>query len=620
MKRNFISALSIVLAFIAMTATGWAANDRLYTATILPNNVPSGNGTDATLFNLVVTNNILSGPSHFLRQIVVTVPAGFTIQGTVTVQAPILAPLPWKATVNGNTITVVSGSSSDASVTAGQSVIITVPAIPPSIGCSGGSYVWGINASQVVGGGGIGNAYLPTPNSPAPTVSVTCDTQTNLTLSVSPDAIITTDAAAMVTFTSKLTKKSDGTPLNHELITFSVGGLGVPCIGAPIYTDVSGNATCSYYPQAAPNTPLVAGDYDCLAAFAGDSSVTPHLGSSGAGPEKLSVNATATGLDVSAMAVPYSTNPQAVTPTATLTSNGLPVVGKTVSFSLGGVAAGTGITNGSGVATSNATLPVLLPGTYGQYVEASFVADNTYSGATGSAALTVGSVAATISFDAASLTQTYTGDPLSPTVTTNPPNLNYTVIGFPQTDAGDYTVSATINDPIYSGTTGNQTFKILQANATIIPHPYNLAWDSNAHAVTAPTATGVKGENLGGGLSGDAVTASHTNVGTYGDTWTFNGGTNYVSTNGTVDNVITKANQSITFTSMIVTATASSGLDVSFITTTPLICSVLSGNPAPGKALVTLLSGTWAQCSVRADQSGSANYNSAQATAVLAVQ
>src|SRR5213594_1955960 len=192
MKRSIAYILALVIACVGMAVIAWAANDLYYTAVIAPNDVPPGVPGKPTNFNLIVTNNIISGPSHFLRQIIVTVPNGFTITGPVTVQAPAGAPLPWKATVSGQTITVVSGATNDASVTAGQSVTITVPAIAPQIPCPGDSYTWGISASQVIGGGN-GNAYLPRRGSPAPTVKVSCDNQTNLTLAISPNSIITTN-------------------------------------------------------------------------------------------------------------------------------------------------------------------------------------------------------------------------------------------------------------------------------------------------------------------------------------------------------------------------------------------------------------------------------------------
>src|SRR4051812_33155134 len=172
MKQSSKFAAAMVLTCMGMAGIASGANDRYYVAAMQPNDVAPGTTTN---FNLTVTNNILSGPSHFLRQVIVTVPSQFTITGAVTVQAPIAAPLPWIATVSGNTITVISGSSSDASVTAGQSITITVPAKVPSGSCSNGTtYPWGITASQVVGGG-TGNAYLLTPGTSNPVVKVGCD-------------------------------------------------------------------------------------------------------------------------------------------------------------------------------------------------------------------------------------------------------------------------------------------------------------------------------------------------------------------------------------------------------------------------------------------------------------
>src|SRR5262245_19387491 len=522
MKRNATYFLIMILACIGMAGIVLAANDRYYTAAISPNDVPPGGLP--TNFNLIVTNNIISGPSHFLRQIIVTVPAGFTITGPVTVQAPAAAALPWKPTVNGNTITVTSGSSSDASVTAGQSVTITVPAVAPSVPCPGGSFPWVISANQVAGGG-TGNAYLPTPGSPAPVVKVGCDTQTRMTLSINPNSIITTNAAAMVTLTGTLTRMDNNAGINHEILTYTLGGQPVPCIGAPIYTDINGVGICSYYPQAAPNTPLPSGVYDALVSFAGDSTVSPHIGSSGAGPVKLNVNATGTGLAVASISVPYSTNAQPVTLSATLTAhNSNPVSGKTVNFTFGTTRVGSGVTDASAVATVNTNVPAgTWAGTYLQYITAGCAGDNAYSGANGDAPLTVGPIAAAISFGPASLTQTYTGNPLSPTVITNPPGLSYSISGYPQTNAGVYTVSATITAPSYSGTTGPQTFTINQALAAIVVTGYNVTYDGAPHSVTSASATGVQSENLGGGLT---LNTTHTSAGTYVDSWSFAGGQN----------------------------------------------------------------------------------------------
>jgi hypothetical protein len=141
------------------------------------------------------------------------------------------------------------------------------------------------------------------------------------------------------------------------------------------------------------------------------------------------------------------------------------------------------------------------------------------------------------------MSQTYTGSPLSPTVSSP---VAYSLSGAPQTDVGDYDVTVTVTDINYVG-----------------------------------LATG-----------------------------TFH---------------ITKASQSITFTIMIVTATATSGGPVSFSTDTPGFSTVGptldgSNNPVAGQAKVTLTAGNWKQCNVRADQTGSGNYGAApQATAVLTI-
>jgi len=75
---------------------------------------------------------------------------------------------------------------------------------------------------------------------------------------------------------------------------------------------------------------------------------------------------------------------------ATLTSSGSPVSGKTINFTLNGNPAGSAITNGSGVATkTGASLSGILPGFYPSGVGASFAGDSSYSASSGTASLTV---------------------------------------------------------------------------------------------------------------------------------------------------------------------------------------------------------------------------------------
>ena len=75
---------------------------------------------------------------------------------------------------------------------------------------------------------------------------------------------------------------------------------------------------------------------------------------------------------------------------ATLTSSGSPVSGKTINFTLNGNPVGSATTNGSGVATkTGASLSGILPGTYPSGVGASFAGDSFYSASSGTASLTV---------------------------------------------------------------------------------------------------------------------------------------------------------------------------------------------------------------------------------------
>jgi hypothetical protein len=89
--------------------------------------------------------------------------------------------------------------------------------------------------------------------------------------------------------------------------------------------------------------------------------------------------------------------------TATLTSAGTGVAGKTVSFTLNGSPAGSGATDGSGVATvAAASLAGIGAGTYPGGVAAAFAGDSDYTSTTGADTLTVAKASQTITFLAVS--------------------------------------------------------------------------------------------------------------------------------------------------------------------------------------------------------------------------
>src|SRR6185312_1656206 len=82
---------------------------------------------------------------------------------------------------------------------------------------------------------------------------------------------------------------------------------------------------------------------------------------------------------------------------ATLTSGGNPVSGKSIAFTLNGNAAGSATTNASGVASiASASLGSINAGTYPTGVSASFAGDASFAAASGTASLAVSPATVTI--------------------------------------------------------------------------------------------------------------------------------------------------------------------------------------------------------------------------------
>ena len=111
------------------------------------------------------------------------------------------------------------------------------------------------------------------------------------------------------------------------------------------------------------------------------------------------------------------------------------------------------------------------------------------------------------------------------------------------TDAGTITDTWSFQDPSgdYASLSGTVTDTIGQA--TVMPSitAYYGTYDGNAHGASG-TVTGVNGEDLTSGLN---MGGTWTNVGDYTPEWSFNGGTNYVSTTGCSDVTITRANATV---------------------------------------------------------------------------
>jgi hypothetical protein len=131
----------------------------------------------------------------------------------------------------------------------------------------------------------------------------------------------------------------------------------------------------------------------------------------------------------------------------------------------------------------------------------------------------------------------------SPATLATPPNLAPSASTVPATsNAGSYPINVGgAYDPNYTISYAAGTLTIDKASANIVVTPYNVMYDGNPHTATG-IATGVESPNpanLSGLLNLSGTT--HTDPGSYVDTWTFEGNVNYVSASGVVTDVIAQA-------------------------------------------------------------------------------
>jgi hypothetical protein len=313
---------------------------------------------------------------------------------------------------------------------------------------------------------------------------------------------------------------------------------------------------------------------------------------------------------------------------ATLTSGGNGVSGKSVSFTLNGTGVGSAPTNASGVATvSAASLAGIGAGSYPAGVSASFSGDASYLSSGGSAALTVGMASQTITFGA--LVNKTFGDPdfgasgtasSGLTVTFGASgNCTVTVATVHLTGAGSCTITASqAGDANYNAAPDvPQTFTIAAAkqNQTITFGALTSKTFGDPDFIVSATASSGLAVTFGG--SGNCTvtvaTVHLTGVGSCTITASQAGDGNYnaapdVPQSFTI--AAAKQNQTITFGALgnktlgdpdfAASATASSGLTVTFGAT---------GNCTVTVATVHLTGA--GSCTITASQTGDSTYNAA---------
>jgi len=143
----------------------------------------------------------------------------------------------------------------------------------------------------------------------------------------------------------------------------------------------------------------------------------------------------------------------------------------------------------------------------GSYAVTATINDPNYQGSAGGS-FVISKAAATVTLS--NLTQAYTGSALTPTATTVPAGLTIDWTNAPQTAAGSYAVTATINDPNYQGSTGG-SFVINKAAATVTLSNLTRNWDGNPK--TAAVATTPLG--LATSVTYDGSPTAPTDLGSY---------------------------------------------------------------------------------------------------------
>jgi len=252
---------------------------------------------------------------------------------------------------------------------------------------------------------GSRNIVLTNPDGQQVTVTdgftVTGGNATTLTV-----ANVAGNVGQTVSLEATLTLTAGGTPIAGKTIAFTMNG---GAVGSAV-TNASGVAAVSYA------IPEVTGYQTIGASFAGDGT---YGASSGSGTLTVSKSDTALAVPAQAGAIGASVS---LTATLTRTSDGAALVGKTVSFTVDGSAAGSGATNGSGVASVSYAIPEPVGS---RTIGASFAGDWNYNAGSGSGTLTVnkadtalavpaqaGSVGQTVSLTA-TLTRTTDSAPLT---------------------------------------------------------------------------------------------------------------------------------------------------------------------------------------------------------------
>jgi MBG domain-containing protein len=323
--------------------------------------------------------------------------------------------------------------------------------------------------------------------------------------------------------------------------------------------------------------------------------------------------------------------------TATLTSNGTPVSGKTINFTLNGTAVcggATGVTcpttNASGVATlSGVSLAGINAGSYPTAVGASFAGDASYSSSNATGQLTVSPANQTITVNThAPANAAYNSQFTVAATASSGLAVTYSSSGSCTNTGATFTMTSgtgTCNVIFNQGGNSNynaasqitETVTAQKANQTITVNshaPANATYNSQfTVAGTASSGLAVTYSSSGSCTNTGATFTMTSGTGTCNAIFNQAGNSNYNAASQITETVTAqKANQTITVnTHAPASATYNSQFSVAATSNSALAVAYSnSGGCSNAAATFTMTSSTMA-CIVKYDQAGNANYNAA---------
>jgi hypothetical protein len=379
----------------------------------------------------------------------------------------------------------VAVSPSLSSITAVQSLTVTVavsggagsPAVTGSVTLTSGSYTSAATALS------SGNATI---NVPAGSLALGSDTLTASYAPDSNDASIYNTASGTSTAISvaKATPSVTVSPSSFSITSTQLLSVTVAVNGGTGSTTPTGSVTLTSGSYTSAATPLAGGSAtinipagslaaggDVLgAAYAPDSS-SSSIYNSASGSSSIVTVAKATPTITATPSLSSITATQAVS--VTIAVGGTPAATGTVTLSSGSyTSAATTLTGGS--ATINIPAGSLAVG--GDTLTASYTGDNNYNPASGTAAITVTSLAPTITFTVPN--HTYGDAPFTVTATSNSSGaITYSVISGPATISGSVVTLSGVGAVVlqasqaaagsYASGSQNATFTVASESQTI---------------------------------------------------------------------------------------------------------------------------------------------------------